>query len=120
MGDNVNHPEHYMSESGIEVIDVIDAFTEDLEGPEAVYTANVIKYICRWKKKNGLEDLEKAKWYLDRLICRVKNEDAEDDQMFFVLGNNDGKLYVSYDDHSISMDDLAVNIYETLFRKEND
>jgi len=32
------------------------------------HEANVIKYISRWKKKNGLQDLEKAKWYIDRLI----------------------------------------------------
>ena len=66
--DNVNHPEHYMSYTGLETIDVIEAFTSDLTGMDAVCTANVIKYICRWKHKNGLEDLKKAQWYLNRLI----------------------------------------------------
>lgn len=66
--DNVNHPEHYMSYTGLETIDVIEAFTSDLTGMDAVCTANVIKYICRWKHKNGIEDLEKAQWYLNRLI----------------------------------------------------
>lgn len=66
--DMVNHPSHYKSETGLETIDVIEAFTFDLKGLEAVCTANVLKYICRWKKKNGLQDLEKARWYLNRLI----------------------------------------------------
>ena len=66
--DNVNHPDHYMSSTGLETIDVIEAFTSDLTGMDAVCTANVIKYICRWKHKNGIEDLEKAQWYLNRLI----------------------------------------------------
>ena len=73
--DNVNHPAHYISKNGIETIDVIQAFTEDLVGIEATDTGNIIKYISRWKKKNGLEDLKKAKWYLDHLIAHVEKED---------------------------------------------
>lgn len=74
--DVINHPEHYKTKSGLETIDVIRAFTEDLVGIEAVDTAQVIKYICRWKKKNGLEDLMKAKWYLDDLIEYVEQNKA--------------------------------------------
>ena len=70
--DYVNHPPHYQTSSGLETIDVIEAFTEDLTGAEATNTGNVIKYICRWKHKNGLEDLKKARWYLDRLIRLVE------------------------------------------------
>lgn len=69
----VNHPDHYISETGLETIDVIEAFTFDLKGAEAVCTANVLKYICRWKHKNGLQDLKKARWYLDRLIDRLES-----------------------------------------------
>lgn len=76
--DLVNHPNHYQSESGLEVIDVIDAFTDGLDGVEAFDTGNIIKYICRWKKKNGLQDLEKAKWYLENLIKEVKEKENED------------------------------------------
>lgn len=47
----VSHPDHYISETGMEVIDVIEAFTSDLKGIEATDTANIIKYACRWKKK---------------------------------------------------------------------
>ena len=75
--DIVNHPSHYMSETGMEVIDVIEAFTFDLKGIEATDTGNIIKYICRWKNKNGVQDLEKAKWYIEHLINHVKNLEKE-------------------------------------------
>lgn len=72
--DNVNHPPHYQSESGLEAIDVIEAFTENLIGPDAVYTANILKYVLRWPKKNGIEDLKKAVWYLNKLITKLENQ----------------------------------------------
>ena len=56
----------------MEVIDVIEAFTANLKGYEATHTGKVIKYICRWKEKNGLEDLRKAQWYLNRLIKNIE------------------------------------------------
>lgn len=74
----VSHPPHYQSKNGIECIDVIEAFTSDLKGIEAVCTANVIKYVCRWKHKNGLQDLNKAEWYLKRLINHVENNKAKE------------------------------------------
>lgn len=55
----VSHPSHYQSETGLEVIDVIEAFTFDLKGIEATDTGNIIKYACRWKNKNGIQDLKK-------------------------------------------------------------
>lgn len=73
----VSHPAHYQSNTGLEVIDVIEAFTFDLKGIEAVDTANVIKYICRWKAKNGLQDLKKAKWYLTHLIEHIEKLEGE-------------------------------------------
>ena len=73
----VNHPQHYISETGLETIDVIEAFTFDLKGAEAVCTGNILKYICRWKNKNGLQDLKKAQWYLDRLINHVETIERE-------------------------------------------
>lgn len=72
----VDKPPHYQTESGLETIEVIKAFTADLKGIEAVDTGNVIKYICRWKKKNGLQDLKKAKWYLEDLIKNVENTEV--------------------------------------------
>ena len=74
MSDNVNHPKHYQSKNGLEVIDVIDAFTDSLTGMEAVCTGNALKYICRWKNKNGIEDIKKAIWYLNKLIEVKENE----------------------------------------------
>lgn len=74
MADNVNSPAHYQSSSGIEAIDAIAAFTDGLNGIEAVCTGNVLKYMCRWKRKNGVEDLLKARWYLERLIKEVTYE----------------------------------------------
>lgn len=65
--DMVNHPPHYTS-GGIEAIDGIAAATSGLEGLEAVCTGNAIKYLWRWKKKNGVQDLQKAKWYIEKLI----------------------------------------------------
>ena len=72
--DMVAHPPHYQSENGLEVINVIEAFTADLKGIEATDTGNIIKYICRWKHKNGIEDLKKARWYIDHLINHVEKE----------------------------------------------
>ena len=74
--DLVNHPQHYKTKSGLEAIDVIEAFTDGLQGYEAVETGNVLKYICRWKKKNGIEDLKKAQWYLNRLISKLEKENS--------------------------------------------
>lgn len=64
--DNVNHPKHY-TQGGIECIDALAAATNGLEGIEAVDTANAIKYLWRWKYKNGVEDINKAIWYLNHL-----------------------------------------------------
>lgn len=72
--DLVNNPEHYISKNGMETIDVIEAFTADLVGIEATDTGNIIKYICRWKKKNGLMDLKKAQWYINHLIDHIEKE----------------------------------------------
>jgi hypothetical protein len=67
-GDNVNHPSHY-TQGKIECIDAIEESTKGLLGISAVCVANVIKYIWRYKFKNGIEDLKKARWYLDKLIA---------------------------------------------------
>ena len=72
--DMVNHPDHYKTKKGLEAMNVIEAFTSDLMGIEATDTGKIIKYICRWKKKNGLEDLKKAQWYVNHLINYVEKE----------------------------------------------
>jgi hypothetical protein len=59
--DNVNHPAHY-TYGPMEVIDIIEGFGLGF------HLGNVMKYVLRAEHKNGLEDLKKARWYLDRLI----------------------------------------------------
>jgi hypothetical protein len=65
MIDNVNSPKHY-NPAGIECIDAIEAATDD--GFEHYLQGNIIKYVWRYRYKNGTEDLQKAQWYLSKLI----------------------------------------------------
>lgn len=73
--DVVNRPSHYASESGLEAIEVIEAFFHG-----NAFLANTFKYIARAGKKGGeakrLEDLKKARWYLER---EIKREEARED-----------------------------------------
>ena len=71
--DMVNHPPHY--EGKVECIDALESATAGLEGIEAVDTANAIKYICRWRHKNGKQDLKKAIWYLQHLINHLEENE---------------------------------------------
>jgi len=64
---SINHPMHY-TKGRVECIDALASATIELSGIDAVCTANAIKYLWRWKHKNGIEDLRKAKWYIDYLI----------------------------------------------------
>lgn len=78
MADNVNHPAHYTAGS-IEVIDLIENVVGTMKDPVAAYlTGQALKYLCRWDKKGGTEDLKKAEWYLNRLIR--KTEGAFDEE----------------------------------------
>ena len=64
--DNVNNPKHYNSHpSGVECIQVTEHMTFNL--------GNVVKYLWRTEHKNGLEDLKKAQWYLNREVERIEN-----------------------------------------------
>ena len=64
---NIDHPQHYGK--GIEPIDIIESWSLNFS------LGNAIKYILRAPYKNNeLEDLEKAKWYLEREIKRLKGE----------------------------------------------
>lgn len=63
--DMVNSPPHY-NKAGIECIDAIRAATGD--GYEYYLQGNIMKYLWRYRYKNGIEDLQKAQWYLDKLI----------------------------------------------------
>lgn len=67
MSDMVQHPKHY-NQGGIECIDAIKAATVGKTGIQAFCVGNAIKYLFRYEEKNGLQDVEKAKWYIERLI----------------------------------------------------
>ena len=67
--DNIN-PDHYKS-GGIETWDYLKAKLSPTQ-LSGFALGNVIKYISRCKDKNGLEDLKKAKWYLDKIIEELK------------------------------------------------
>ena len=59
--DPVNSPTHY-TQGSMEVITAIEGMGLDY------HQGNVVKYVSRYRYKNGIEDLRKAKWYIDRLI----------------------------------------------------
>tara|TARA_R110000751_G_scaffold56918_8_gene121061 strand:- start:3958 stop:4314 length:357 start_codon:yes stop_codon:yes gene_type:complete len=63
--DNVNSPPHY-NQHGIECIQAIEAALDG--GFESYLQGNIMKYLWRYKYKNGIEDLKKAEWYLKKLI----------------------------------------------------
>ena len=69
--DNVNCPKHYCK-GGVESISFVKAAVSNLSGFEAVCVANIIKYMWRYKEKNGLEDVMKAAKYLEWLQEEVK------------------------------------------------
>jgi hypothetical protein len=64
--DNVNHPAHY-GQGKIECIDYLEDFLthEEFIG---YLRGNIAKYLHRWRYKNGMEDLKKSQWYLERLV----------------------------------------------------
>ena len=76
MTEKVNHPSHYTA-GKVECIDALEAATVGLQGIEAICTANAIKYLWRWKFKNGVEDLAKAKWYINKLAKHLTDNDNE-------------------------------------------
>ena len=65
--DEATNPKHYQGSNGLEVIEVHKNFLtkEELRG---YYKGNTLKYLLRERKKNGLEDLKKARKHLDWLI----------------------------------------------------
>lgn len=63
--DNVNHPQHYELPGGLECFDVMLA-THGKEAMESYCLVNAFKYLFRCKRKNGNEDVEKARWYLNK------------------------------------------------------
>src|SRR5574344_912341 len=73
--DNVNHPSHY-TQGKVECLDALESATIGKSGIEAVCVANIIKYLWRYEEKNGLEDIKKANFYLNRLIATLENNNG--------------------------------------------
>ena len=74
MKDMVNSPPHY-NKFGVECIEAIQSATG--EGYEYYLQGNIMKYLWRYRYKNGVQDLEKAQWYLTRLIEIKKTADGQ-------------------------------------------
>ena len=74
--DNVNHPQHYELPGGIECIDVLLA-TQGKEDVMAFCLCNAIKYLYRHKRKNGIEDIKKARWYINKYLELEGRSDAQ-------------------------------------------
>jgi|TARA_Y100000310_G_scaffold290228_1_gene317245 hypothetical protein len=84
--EKVKHPSHY--NKGIEMWDYAHSHNLDF------FEGNIVKYITRWKDKNGIEDLHKAKQYLDKLI------ELEEKNIVITLENTSKELF----DESMYMD----------------
>lgn len=69
--DMICHPAHY-NQGNIECIDAMATATVNKHGIEAVCVSNVIKYLWRYESKNGLEDVKKAQFYLNRLVDELE------------------------------------------------
>lgn len=78
MPDLVNHPPHY-AHGSVECIDAMEsaAAGADLGPFDGYLWLNAFKYVFRWPNKGGVEDLKKAKWYINRLIARLESKNAE-------------------------------------------
>ena len=72
LDDKINHPSHY-TYGDIEVIEFIEQVTKDYKPELAFAIGNAIKYISRANRKNGKEDLDKARWYLNRAFEKWEN-----------------------------------------------
>lgn len=70
--ENEVRPSHY--QGNIECIEAIKEVIKNLDGKEGFYIGNTIKYLWRWKEKNGVEDLKKAATYLEWLINDIEKE----------------------------------------------
>lgn len=70
VNDVVNKPEHYRH-GGLECIEAIEG-SMSREEFHGYLKGNIEKYVWRYRYKNGVQDLRKARWYLDRLISALE------------------------------------------------
>jgi len=90
MTDNVNSPKHYILKPGLEVKDVREAILSKLQTEEIVVPyvdiddwSRAWEYLTRCFFKNGAEDIEKAQYYINRMVQRIE------DRSKFNLDNHD-------------------------------
>lgn len=76
MNEKIN-PTYY-KQGKYETIDVILDVTKNLPGDEAYLVGNIIKYVSRYNLKNGIEDIEKARWYAKRLSRLLKEKEESE------------------------------------------
>ncbi|CAK1244908.1 hypothetical protein R55214_HHFBAMCI_01356 [Fructobacillus evanidus] len=80
--EKIENPERYTGKSGMQVFNVINEFGLDF------YEGNALKYLIRYKDKNGVEDLEKAKVYIDEIIKNYeKKEKLNNEKLHEVVGS---------------------------------
>jgi hypothetical protein len=101
MADNLK-PVHYMKGT-IETIDFIKEVVCDLDGIAGFYVGNILKYISRYKQKNGAEDLKKAQVYLEWLIMHEGHEQN--------CGSDDTHRYGEPCTLQDRLDDLQQDLY---------
>lgn len=89
MNDVIKKPSHYQGKNGLEAVDVIKNFGASPDYEEGFYWGNAIKYMLRFHKKNGVEDLKKARKNLDWLI-----ESMNDRSELGILKNDKWGKYV--------------------------
>ena len=71
---NIDHPKHY-NQNGVETIESIKSITGDKFN--GYLLGNVVKYIGRFEYKNGVEDLKKAIWHLEKLIMEIEEKEIQ-------------------------------------------
>ena len=90
MRDKVNHPNHYQNIAGVEAIDILNDVVKALPGKQAAMLWNIMKYLLRFQKKNGVEDLKKARNYLDYLIADMDaTKSSSSEEAKNIKTNND-------------------------------
>tara|TARA_Y100001951_G_scaffold81046_1_gene69130 strand:- start:44 stop:283 length:240 start_codon:yes stop_codon:yes gene_type:complete len=78
MNDEVNNPKHYTS-GKIEALEIIEDATKDLDGLEAFSIGSALKYLIRFDKKNDpIQDLQKAVFYIERVIFERQKQSKEE------------------------------------------
>jgi hypothetical protein len=77
MKDVIN-PNHYQRD-GMECIDAIEAAIQNLSGVEAYATGSAIKYLWRWKEKGGKDDLNKAKWFIQKMVDALEDIEMQEE-----------------------------------------